>query len=221
MTDNLTGLMWLKDANCMATKYSSFDHDSTVGDGRVYWQHALDFVAGINSNLYPNCGATYTDWHVPNANELVSLFNAGYYEAQMGSCQYWTCFGGDQWLMSKGFLHVDPRLWTSNSVGNSANAYIFDLSGGYLIQDAKNDPTRYTFPVWPVRIANKTAPARVWQTGVTTSYYGGDDGSVQAGVAWPSPRFTDNLDATVTDELTGLMWLKDANCIKTQYGPFR
>ena len=33
----------------------------------------------------------------------------------------------------KGFLHVDPRLWTSNSVGNSANAYIFDLSGGYLI----------------------------------------------------------------------------------------
>ena len=40
----------------------------------------------------------------------------------------------------------------------------------------------------------------------------GQDGDIQAGVAWPSPRFTDNGDGTVTDNLTGLMWLKDANC---------
>ena len=84
----------------MATKYSSFDHDSTVVMKSLLAARPR-FVAGMNSNLYPNCGATYTDWHVPNANELVSLFNAGYYEAQMGSCQYWTCFGGDQWLMSR------------------------------------------------------------------------------------------------------------------------
>jgi hypothetical protein len=31
------------------------------------------------------------------------------------------------------------------------------------------------------------------------------------GVAWPNPRFTDNEDETVTDNLTGLMWTKDAN----------
>jgi len=31
-------------------------------------------------------------------------------------------------------------------------------------------------------------------------------------VAWPNPRFTDNGDGTVTDELTGLLWLKDADC---------
>ena len=40
----------------------------------------------------------------------------------------------------------------------------------------------------------------------------GQDGDIQAGVEWPSPRFTDNNDGTVTDNLTGLMWLKDANC---------
>ncbi|KJU84362.1 conserved hypothetical protein, secreted, partial [Candidatus Magnetobacterium bavaricum] len=28
------------------------------------------------------------------------------------------------------------------------------------------------------------------QTGQTTSYATGDDGTIRAGVAWPSPRFT-------------------------------
>jgi len=37
------------------------------------------------------------------------------------------------------------------------------------------------------------------------------DGGLEKGVAWPNPRFTDNLNGTVTDNLTGLVWLKDAN----------
>ena len=40
----------------------------------------------------------------------------------------------------------------------------------------------------------------------------GQDGDLQKGAEWPDPRFTDNLDGTVTDHLTGLIWLKDANC---------
>jgi hypothetical protein len=39
----------------------------------------------------------------------------------------------------------------------------------------------------------------------------GSDGALQKGVAWPSPRFTDNSNGTVTDNLTGLVWLKNAN----------
>ena len=41
----------------------------------------------------------------------------------------------------------------------------------------------------------------------------GEDGhaSMRKGVAWPNPRFTDNNDGTVTDNLTGLIWLKNAN----------
>jgi hypothetical protein len=59
------------------------------------------------------------------------------------------------------------------------------------------------------------SPAPVAKTGQTTSYAPGDDGDLQKGVAWPNPRFTDNEDGTVTDNLTGLIWLKDANC----FGP--
>ena len=40
----------------------------------------------------------------------------------------------------------------------------------------------------------------------------GDDGATRAGVALPNPRFTDNSDGTITDNLTGLTWLKNANC---------
>ncbi len=39
----------------------------------------------------------------------------------------------------------------------------------------------------------------------------GQDGDLQIGVASPSPRFTNNGDGTVTDNLTGLMWAKNAN----------
>ena len=56
------------------------------------------------------------------------------------------------------------------------------------------------------------AGARVEKTGQTTSHATGDDGDLERGVAWPVPRFTDNDDGTVTDNLTGLIWLKNANC---------
>ena len=38
-----------------------------------------------------------------------------------------------------------------------------------------------------------------------------DDGALKKGVAWPIPRFTDNNNGTVTDKLTGLIWMKNAN----------
>ena len=72
------------------------------------------------------------------------------------------------------------------------------------------------------------APARVGATGQVTCYddiFGtpiacagtGQDGDLQSGVAWPNPRFVDNGDGTVTDMLTGLFWLKNANCFGTRY----
>ena len=44
----------------------------------------------------------------------------------------------------------------------------------------------------------------------------GQDGEVQAGSDWPSPRFVDNQDGTVSDVLTGLVWLRDADCFAEQ-----
>lgn len=41
----------------------------------------------------------------------------------------------------------------------------------------------------------------------------GQDGELQKGVTWPNPRFKDNQNGTVTDNLTSLVWLKNANCL--------
>jgi hypothetical protein len=64
-------------------------------------------------------------------------------------------------------------------------------------------------------------------TGQTTSYGAGDDGAYQLGcrpAVSPPPStfhrgFTDNGDGTITDNLTGLIWLKDAGCIGTRSWP--
>lgn len=54
------------------------------------------------------------------------------------------------------------------------------------------------------------------QTGQTTSYATGDDGDLEMGFKpEPNPRFTDNGDGTITDSLTGLIWLKAFFCIGT------
>lgn len=62
-----------------------------------------------------------------------------------------------------------------------------------------------------------TGAVKLPKTGQTTSYSADDDGVLQKGVAWPSPRFT-NIDGTtpissdvVVDQLTGLMWTKDGD----------
>jgi hypothetical protein len=52
--------------------------------------------------------------------------------------------------------------------------------------------------------------------GQTTIKGAGDEGELERGVAWPDPRFTDNGDGTVTDNLTGLIWLKNADCVGQQ-----
>lgn len=55
------------------------------------------------------------------------------------------------------------------------------------------------------------APA-VW-SGQMTSYATRDDGDLERGVHWVIPRFLDNGDGTLTDQATGLIWLRDAGCL--------
>jgi hypothetical protein len=50
------------------------------------------------------------------------------------------------------------------------------------------------------------------RTGQTTIHELGDDGDLQKGVTWPEPRFTNNGDGTTTDNLTGLVWLRNNWC---------
>jgi hypothetical protein len=51
------------------------------------------------------------------------------------------------------------------------------------------------------------------KTGQTETYGTRDDGALQKGVTCSTPRFTDNGNGTVTDNLTRLIWMKNANAL--------
>jgi hypothetical protein len=210
VTDNLTGLMWLKDANCIATNYPDFDNDGTAEDGRITWQHSLDFVVGINDGTYAICGGGYNDWRLPNRKELQSLTDLGNYNPALPS--------GHPFSEVQSDFYGYWSSTTSTYADDNSNAWRVSMYNGYVTYYNKTQ-NRY---VWPVRGGDypPCPSAPVAKTGQTVSYATGDDGDLKKGVTWPVPRFTDNVDGTVTDNLTGLMWLKDANCIATNYPDF-
>ena len=88
-----------------------------------------------------------------------------------------------------------------------------DLATGNIKKDVNIFGMVGTYNVWP----SSTAPVpRTGQTPTVplASSPLGSDGALQKGVAWPNPRFTDNANGTVTDNLTGLIWLRDADCFE-------
>ena len=108
-------------------------------------------------------------------------------------------------------------MHTLNDIMGKAPAV--DDTNGAAVADVANGKTFWglTSGQWGLQTGTATLGntynAGVPKTGQTTKYADGDDGDLQKGVAWPSPRFTDNGDGTVTDNLTGLIWLKDADCL--------
>lgn len=117
------------------------------------------------------------------------------------------------------------------SGGKAASNSSISWEGGIVTKANKNGGFSFSFGVVPadcvgtlsdgvstidVSLSNCTPVtatlAPVPKTGQTTSYAAGDDGALQKGVALPTPRFTDNSNGTITDKLTGLVWLKKADC---------
>ncbi|MBF0316958.1 MAG: DUF1566 domain-containing protein [Nitrospirae bacterium] len=189
VTDNLTGLVWTKDAGT-----------PTVGSctgGKMTWQAALDYVACLNAAT----ALGHTDWRLPNINELESLVHLGQADSSA-------------WLGLHGFTNVQTdTYWSSTTfVHDTATAWLVHFIDGDVFFKGKSDVNLISY-AWPVRSGSSGAFANagIWATGQTTIYVSNDDGSLHKGVAWPSPRFTDNGNQTVTDNLTGLMWTKNAN----------
>lgn len=192
ITDNLTGLMWLADMSCL------WAHT---------WADALGEVALLNTNPEETAcsgpAESYTDWRLPNLLEMESLVNI----QEMVQAD---------WLASQGFTGVQEAFtWSSTTYGSDTDqAWAMDLSSGGILPWPKST----LLWVWAVRagatgLADPAYPANVWKTGQTTSYASGDDGALQRGVSWPSPRLTVNGDGTLTDNLTGLTWLQDVQCL--------
>ena len=214
VTDNLTALVWLQDANC---------------NGTMTWQDSLDWAnrladgcsdcGGIDNDCGLSDGSQPGDWRLTNMNELRSLVNFEYYGPSLPNTS-----GDGQWSEGGPFNNVSSLFYhTSTSwVASPADDLIIDLFNGTETWVQKTGQQR----AWAVRGGDPGAvdrfPAPVEATGQTTCYDDlgapiscdntGQDGDVQAGIALPSPRFTDNGDGTVTDDLTGLSWLGTADC---------
>lgn len=87
------------------------------------------------------------------------------------------------------------------TTGAAGNYVLPDVPGGvYVIT-----PTLDGYHFSPPTISILAAPP-------TTTPVAGEDSDLQKGQEWPGPRFTDNNDGTITDNLTGLVWLKEGNC---------
>jgi len=148
VTDNLTELIWLQDANCISTTNATYGYDA---DGKVTWQQALQFVAGINDGTYSDCRAGHTDWRLPNVREMQSLVHYGFANPAVPDT------AGTGQLPGPGpdYGHGDPfdnvqssYYWSSTSSADyTGYAWIVALSHGYVSNDVKTSP-RY---VWPVR----------------------------------------------------------------------
>jgi len=63
-----------------------------------------------------------------------------------------------------------------------------------------------------------TPPWGTAKTGQTTKYRTGDDGDLEKGYPAAPPRFTDNEDGTITDNASGLMWVKDPSQLGGNFG---
>lgn len=193
VTDNLTGLVWLKNLSCFSQKLS--------------WETALDKADALADDGTGRCGlndgSQAGSWRLPNILELVSLSNYG-----PGQFPTPSPFYGEQ----------GNEYWSSTTVaGEPEAAWFVDY---VFVRQYEKSAKMLSHHLWPVRDRQpdtndgqiRKFPASLRKTGQISSYHPGDDGDWQAGEAWPDPRFTDNADGTVIDTLTGLIWIKDSGC---------
>jgi hypothetical protein len=161
------------------------------------WQEALDFVSKMNSKK----AFGHSDWRLPNRRELRSLMSHQTRKPALPNVHpFKKVFSGWYWSSTTAAI-------------NTAYAWYVHMEGARMFYGNKAQ----FFLLWPVRgEGNGVLPA----TGQNTCYGSdgnnikcadsGQDGELQLGAQWPSPRFETAGDA-VTDRLTGLLWNRSAD----------
>ena len=138
--DNLTGLMWTKNANIPGLTYPLMD-----------WTNAMLYCS-TNLNIRTNDVGEivgyggYTNWHLPNRKELLSLINCEYCNFALSDTT-----GTNQWTDGDPFTNVDGnRYWTSTTyAGNPAYAWYVWMTSGNM--DRNELKTGTAGVIWPVR----------------------------------------------------------------------
>lgn len=190
VSDKLTGLIWLKNAGCFSP---------------VVWAAA---IADANQLANGACGLTdgskTGDWRLPNLVELESIVDVSASNPAITT--------------GSPFINVsDGIYWTSTvyygGEEGTTNAWAIRFGDGrYMNDDSSNVMLSSNNAVWAVKGAGGGAVS-LQATGAYVTFASGDDGAVESGVPLPAPRMRDNGDGTVTDTVTGLIWIKQADCI--------
>ncbi|MCP4126446.1 MAG: DUF1566 domain-containing protein, partial [Gammaproteobacteria bacterium] len=133
VTDNLTGLIWLKDADCM---------------GQRTWSDALTQISSLNSGTDFTCdnytAGTFSDWRLPNRFELESLLDLRYFNPPLPDTT-----GTEQWSSGSPFTGVQlNRYWSGSTYANdTTTAWCVGMPTGYVFNLNKT----FNSCVWPVR----------------------------------------------------------------------
>lgn len=132
VTDNLTGLVWLANANCATLSPKSW----TAAQTAVAALHAGD--CGLSD------GSVAGDWRLPNSRELLSLTHSEYHSPALSNSA-----GTAKWSEGNPFSGVQSNgYWSSTSYAFYPTlAWYVYLLDGYLSYTSKP----YSLYVWPVR----------------------------------------------------------------------
>jgi hypothetical protein len=117
------------------------------------------------------------------------------------------------------FINVASSYWSSTTYrGDTSEAWVIRFSDSRYINDGtSNVKTASTHALWAVKNGSGAGAVALPKTGQFIVYAAGDDASLLNGVRMPYPRFINNNDGTLTDTVTGLTWLKLANCIHADW----
>lgn len=203
VTDRLTGLVWMKNAGCF---------------NPMNWSAALTAANQLASGA---CGLTdgsvAGQWRMPNVNELESVVDVSRANPAVSASAPFTN------------IALANAYWSSTTyTALTTNAMAIRFTDGRWINGAdpgdgsfNNAKTTSTNSLWAVR-SGGAGLVQLLATGVYAGQGGGsfgtaDDASLQLGAPLTSPRFIDNGNGTLIDTVTGLTWLKKADCIRQSW----
>lgn len=147
VTDNLTGLIWLANANCTETVGAVIKNSE---QGRLSWSNAITWSNNLADG---DCGLTDSsvagDWRLPNIFELESLRTFQYYDPALSNDA-----GTGKWAegATSSFSNVQRRYWSSTTAASNTNeAFYVDFYYPLVSVNGKDDTLVNNRYVWPVR----------------------------------------------------------------------
>ncbi|GAB6088895.1 Lcl C-terminal domain-containing protein [Spirochaeta dissipatitropha] len=184
ITDNATGLIWVRNMQIFGEQ--------------MQWKVGIDAIALLEDGEFGlNDGSQSGDWRMPNRNELRSLVDHSRSSPALS--------------LGHPFQNATAFFWSSTTRPSATNTALqVNLWSGDIQSRNKTD-----VEMWVIAVrgeSNMDYPVRIPRTGagpiIGYELHPDEDGSIQAGVAWPDPRFIDLEDGTFLDLGTGLIWPK-------------